>query len=65
MPGQKCYPCSRLHRERIAAVLDGLDKEIANLQDLAAQLREQKRGLMQRLFSSDLYLSKLGATAES
>lgn len=43
----------------IVAVLNGLDSELAHLRALAEQLLEQKRGLMQRLFSSDLDLSKL------
>ncbi|MCP4834223.1 MAG: hypothetical protein GY895_05600 [Phycisphaera sp.] len=38
--------------------------EITHLESLAAQLREQKRGLMQRLFSGELDLSALGAGAE-
>jgi len=46
---------------KISECLTQADTEIAHLESLAEQLREQKRGLMQRLFSGDLDLSKLSA----
>lgn len=49
-----------LEQKRISELLGGVDSEIFHLQSLAGQLREQKRGLMQRLFSGDLDFSKLG-----
>lgn len=41
-------------QQKVAAVLDGLDAEIAKLLSLAAQFRVQRRGLMQRLFQGEL-----------
>ena len=60
------FPCpeDRHEQDAIANTLDYLDTELTHLESLAAQLREQKRGLMQRLFSGDLDLSKLNAIAE-
>ena len=57
-------PTSKSEQEKVVHVFSALDTEITYLQFLADQLREQKRGLMQRLFSGDLDLSKLSpATA--
>ena len=49
---------------KISRMSLSLDTELTHLESLAHQLREQKRGLMQRLFSGDLDLSKLNAIAE-
>ena len=49
-------------QDAVASVLGTADNEITHLESLAGQLREQKRGLMQRLFSGDLDLSKLGSS---
>ncbi len=49
-------------RQSIGDIAQLLETEITHLESLAEQLREQKRGLMQRLFSGELDLSKLGST---
>lgn len=54
-----CIPPERGERKKIATTLTALDAEITHLQSQADQLREQKRGLMQRIFSGDLDLSRL------
>ena len=46
-------------QNKIAEVIQIAQTEITHLQSLADQLREQKRGLMQRIFSGDLDLSRL------
>lgn len=48
---------------RIADALSTLDNEITHLKSLGAQLREQKRGLMQRIFSGELDLSAIDTDA--
>ena len=54
------------HEEQsaIADCLLAVDREMESLQSLVEQFREQRRGLMQKLFSGELDLSKLTVAAE-
>jgi type I restriction enzyme S subunit len=48
-------------QKKIAAVLGSLDREIASLVDLSDKIKEQKRGLMQKLLTGQI---RVKATAE-
>lgn len=50
------YPSSKEEQERIAGVLDQVDREIALLERLRATYEVQKRALLHRLLSGDLPL---------
>ena len=48
------FPTDGLEQQKIASVLSAADAELAALQDQLAQLRRQKKGLMQKLLTGQV-----------